>query len=66
MTLELIIQGVNLKAMRILRVLRPLRTIKASPSIRRQVGTLVRSLPEIGNAALFVAFVTLVFAIMGL
>ena len=65
-TIELISTGVNLKALRILRVLRPLRTIKASPSIRRQVSTLVKSLPEIGNAALFIGFISLIFGIMGL
>ncbi len=39
--IELLAYDINLKALRILRVIRPLRSIKASPSMRRQVTTLL-------------------------
>jgi Ion transport protein len=58
--------GVNIKALRILRVLRPLRSLKAIPSMRRLVSTLLQSIPEVGNAGIFIVFVTTLFAILGL
>ena len=64
--LEFIAVDLNLKALRILRVIRPLRSIKASPSIRRQVSILLKSLPELGNATAFLLFLSVVFAILGL
>lgn len=59
-------KSVNLKSLRILRVLRPLRSINASPSMRRLVTTLIKSLPELGSATIFVAFIVMVFSILGL
>ena len=56
----------NFKALRILRVIRPLRSIKASPSIRRQVSILLKSLPELGNTTFFLLFITILFSIIGL
>ncbi len=64
--LEFIALDLNFKAFRILRVMRPLRSLKASPSIRRQVTILLKSLPELGNSAAFMIFLTILFAIMGL
>lgn len=57
---------INLKALRILRVIRPLRSVKAIPSMRRLVGTLLKSLPELGNATIFIVFMILLFAILGI
>lgn len=58
--------GVNIKALRILRVLRPLRSLKAIPSMRRLVSTLLQSIPEVGNAGIFIIFMTTLFSILGL
>ena len=50
-------KSVNLKALRILRVIRPLKSVKAVPSMRRQVITLLKSLPDLGNTAIFMVFI---------
>ncbi len=64
--IQLLSFNLNFKALRILRVMRPLRVIKASPSIRRQVSTLVNAIPEIANTTVFLFFVTFVFAVLGI
>lgn len=64
--IDLMQLGVNLKALRILRVMKPLRSLKALPSMRRLVTTLFQSLPEVGNAGIFITFVIVLFAILGL
>jgi hypothetical protein len=56
----------NLKAFRNLRVLRPLRTVNAIPSMRRLVQTLVTSLNELLTVAIFICFLFLLFGIIGL
>lgn len=58
--------SINLKALRILRVIRPLRTIKAAPQLKNQVTTLLTSFSEMGNAAFFILFGMLLFSILGL
>ena len=57
---------INLKALRTLRVLRPLRSIRAIPSLRRQITTLVHSVPELANVIMFIGFMAAIFAILGL
>jgi hypothetical protein len=49
-----------------LRVIRPLKTLKAVPSMKRQVTTLLKSLPELANSAIFVLFISSLIAILGL
>ena len=51
---------------RTLRVLRPLRSINAFPSLRRFVQALLRSLPSLGNAVVFMFFIFLLFGILGI
>lgn len=63
---EVVALNINLKALRILRVIRPLRTIKAAPQLKNQVTTLLTSFSEMGNAALFIMFGMLLFSILGL
>eukprot|EP00347_Sterkiella_histriomuscorum_P008485 403344914 len=63
---DLVASSVNLKSLRILRVLRPLRSINAIPSMRRIVRTLLQSLPELGNATIFLSFMIVLFGILGL
>ena len=55
----------NLKALRTFRVLRPLRSINAFPSMRRLIGSLLASLPSLGNAVVFMFFIFLLFGILG-
>jgi len=60
-----VIPAANLKALRTLRVLRPLRSINAFPSMRRLIGSLLAALPSLGNAVVFMFFILLLFAILG-
>lgn len=55
----------KVKALRTLRVLRPLRSVNAFPEMRRLIGSLLASLPELGTAAQFMFFIFLVFGILG-
>ncbi len=55
----------NLKALRILRVVKPLRSVKAIPSMKRLVTTLLKSIPELGNATIFIIFIIMLFSILG-
>ena len=64
--LDLAANSVNLKSLRTLRVLRPLRSINTIPSMRRMVITLLKSLPELGNATIFLSFIIILFGILGL
>jgi hypothetical protein len=56
---------VNLKAIRSLRVLRPLRTINSLPGMRKLVHSFLDSIPSMLNALLFMFFIFLQFAIFG-
>jgi hypothetical protein len=70
--------SVNLKSLRVLRVLRPLRSINAIPgnysilninhfkAMKQQVGALIKALPDFANVAIFLMFVFMLFAILGL
>ena len=53
------------RPLRVLRVLRPLKSIQMFPKMRRLVGALLDSLPNLGNAVLFMLFVFLLFDILG-
>jgi hypothetical protein len=64
--LELIPGSLNLKSLRTVRVLRPLRSINAFPRMKKLVMTLIKSLPEFLNVAAFLFFFFLLFSIMGL
>ena len=54
-----------IKSLRVLRVLRPLKSINAFPSMRKQVSSLLGSLPSMMNAVLFQFFIFLLFGILG-
>jgi len=56
----------NLKSLRIMRVFRPLRSIHAVPSMKRQVKTLIMSLPQMGYVASLLLFFLCIAAILGL
>jgi len=48
-----------------MRVLRPLRSVNAFPKMRRLIGSLLSSLPSLGNAVVFMFFIFLLFGILG-
>ena len=62
----MIAYDINLKALRILRVIRPLRTFKSIPQLKKQVSTLMDSFSHLWNVAIFILFVMILFAILGL
>lgn len=66
--LELVpaLQRSSLSAVRALRTIRPLRTINAIPSMKKLVKTLIISLPLLGNVVALLAFIILLFGILGL
>lgn len=55
----------KLKALRTMRVLRPLRSVNAFPKMRRLIGSLLASIPELANAVVFLFFVFILFGILG-
>jgi hypothetical protein len=55
----------SMKSLRTLRVLRPLRSINAVPSMKRIIKTLLLSLPDLANVAIFMSFFFIVFGILG-
>ena len=56
----------SFKFLRALRVIRPLRSVKRVPSMRRLVTIMLRSLPELGNTLVFMLFFFIVFGIIGI
>jgi hypothetical protein len=62
-----VIPGVpNVSALRTFRVLRPLRSLNAVPGLRRLVGSLLGSLPDMANVLLLLLFIFSIFGILGL
>ena len=56
----------SIKGFRTFRVLKPLRTIKRVPKMKRIVDNLLRSLGELTNTLVFMFFFIMVFSIMGI
>ena len=62
------LENVNLPEvnyLRTFRVIRPLRSVKRIPSMRRLVTIMLRSLPELANTLVFMLFFFTVFGIVG-
>jgi hypothetical protein len=57
--------GSNASVLRTFRVLRPLRSMAAVPSMRVVVSSMLTALPPLGNVVLLALFSLLVFAIIG-
>jgi hypothetical protein len=57
--------NLQLKAIRGLRVLRPLRSINAFPSMKKLVTGLINAIPSLLNAIFFMSFIFMQFAIFG-
>jgi hypothetical protein len=56
----------QLTSLRVLRVLRPIRTIKRIPQMRKLVTVILKSVPDMINTLLFLAFFFIVFSIIGI
>ena len=56
----------NVSALRVIRVLRPLRTLSMFPGMRVLIGTMIRSVPMIANVMLLTVFFFIIFGIFGL
>lgn len=61
-----LVDAPSLKALRVLRVARPLRAIKRFPSMRRLVSIIVKAVPEMVTTLLFFGFFLVVISIVGL
>ena len=57
---------IKLKSLRILRIFRPLKTINALPGMKKLIQALINSIPEFANVVLFLVFVFMMFATIGL
>ena len=56
----------NLSVLRVIRLLRVLRSISVLSGIRRLTTSIIISLPTLGNVLLFLCFIFLIFAILGI
>lgn len=54
----------NIRALRTFRVLRPLKSVSAVPSMRVMVSSMLVALPALGNVVLLAAFTLLLFGIV--
>ena len=64
--LELSIESVKLKSLRILRIFRPLKTINAFPGMKKLISALITSIPDFVNVILFLVFIFMLFETLGL
>jgi hypothetical protein len=64
--LELTIEARSFKSVRVLRILRPMKTINALPGMKKLIAALISSIPEFANVVIFLVFVFLMFATIGL
>lgn len=63
--IELFMTSVKLKSFRVLRALRPLKSITVIPSMRKLVTALIFTLRDFGHVGIFLMYVFILFAIMG-
>ncbi len=58
--------SVKLKSIRVMRIFRPLKTVNALPGMRKLIKALINSIPDFTNVIVFIVFVFLLFATVGL
>ena len=63
--MELSFGSVKLKSLRVVRVFRPLKTINVIPSMKKLIGALIESLPDFANVGIFLVYVFILFATLG-
>jgi hypothetical protein len=64
--LEFIPTAPNLKFVRTLRVLKPMRSIHAIPGLKRLINSLLKSLALLANVVAFLVFFIIFFGIVGI
>jgi hypothetical protein len=60
------LDALQLKPLRTLRVLRPLKSIKALPGMKKLIVSLIKSLPDLGQAIFFCMMIFILFGILGI
>lgn len=60
------IKSQSLRGIRSIRSIRPLRSINALPSMKKLVKILLKSLPNLATVVMLLAFMMLMFGILGL
>jgi hypothetical protein len=55
-----------LKILRTVRILRPLRSINKVKTLKKLIGSLIKSVPGLVNVGFFLVFVLSIFAIFGI
>lgn len=55
----------SLKALRTFRILRPLRSVNKLPSMKKQINSLLQSIPGLFRVFFFIIFIFTIFAIFG-
>lgn len=63
--LEVIPGVTGVSALRVIRVLRPLRSLNSNPKLKALVGSLLKSLPPLMDVNIILAFVFMIFGILG-
>jgi hypothetical protein len=63
---EMSFKTMNLKSLRIIRIFRPLKSINAIQSMKTLIQALIRSIPQFANVVVFLLFMFILFAIIGL
>lgn len=58
--------NLSVSAIRTTRILRPLRSINYIEGIRILIGSMLESLPDLGNVLIFLTFIITLFGILGL
>jgi len=56
----------NLKSLRIIRIFRPLKSINTIKSMKNLIQALIRSIPQFANVVVFLVFMFILFATIGL
>ncbi|KAL9888468.1 muscle calcium channel subunit alpha-1 isoform X1 [Glossina fuscipes] len=65
-SLSTLMQGVDVKALRAFRVMRPLRLVSGVPSLQVVLNSILRAMIPLFHIALLVLFVIIIYAIIGL
>jgi len=60
------LEGLGVSALRVVRVLRPLRTITVFPGLRLLVITIISALPMVGNVLVLAVYLFILFGILGM
>lgn len=63
---EISMGSIKLKSLRVLRIFRPLKSINALPGMKKLISAMINSIPEFANVVIFLVYVFVMFATLGL